>query len=220
MKPDNIKRNIQKKIQIPAQCGTLEGQIYLGNDVQKNPIGVLICHPHPQFGGTMANNVVRSLYRHFKKKGFPSLRFNFRGVGSSSGSYSGGKGEMRDVMDAKNILIDTTGISQIVLIGYSFGAAVAGGILEDSGDVQSFVAVSYPFTFISDFIKKAHVPIPKLFVMGDKDDFTSLQAFHKNVNAMPDPKNKKIFAGVNHFWRNKESELVDYIWKWLARKLP
>src|SRR6056297_637331 len=126
MKPDNIKRNIQKKIQIPAQCGTLEGQIYLGNDVQKNPIGVLICHPHPQFGGTMANNVVRSLYRHFKKKGFPSLRFNFRGVGSPSGSYSGGKGEMRDVMDAKNILIDTTGISQIVLIGYSFGAAVAG----------------------------------------------------------------------------------------------
>ena len=88
--------------------------------------GVVICHPHPLYGGSMWNNVVDALETGFFEAGFSTLRFNFRGVGASSGRYDEGEGETRDVEAAcRHLEEHTGGGGRFVLAGYSFGAWVA-----------------------------------------------------------------------------------------------
>ena len=85
----------------------------------------VICHPHPLYGGSMWNNVVDALESGFFQAGFTTLKFNFRGVGGSTGRYDGGAGEMRDAAAACLFLKEHTGRSEgLVLAGYSFGAWV------------------------------------------------------------------------------------------------
>jgi len=85
----------------------------------------VICHPHPLYGGSMWNNVVDALEIGFSQTGFTTLKFNFRGVGGSTGRYDGGAGEMRDVAAACLFLKEHTGGDErLVLAGYSFGAWV------------------------------------------------------------------------------------------------
>ena len=85
----------------------------------------VICHPHPLYGGSMWNNVVDALEIGFSQAGFTTLKFNFRGVGGSTGRYDGGAGEMRDVASACLFLKEHTGDRErLVLAGYSFGAWV------------------------------------------------------------------------------------------------
>ena len=88
--------------------------------------GVVICHPHPLFGGSMYNNVVEAVEEGFVLSGFSTLRFNFRGVGDSEGAYDEGNGEVNDVIAACKFMRDLPGAGgRLVLAGYSFGAWVA-----------------------------------------------------------------------------------------------
>jgi alpha/beta superfamily hydrolase len=88
--------------------------------------GAVICHPHSLMGGSMYNNVVEALQEAFASEGISTLRFNFRGVGSSTGSYSEGVGEKEDIWAAGNYL-KTSGLREIFFAGYSFGAWVGAG---------------------------------------------------------------------------------------------
>ncbi len=108
--------------------------------------GAVICHPHPQFGGSMHNNVVESIEEGFVLSGFSTLRFNFRGVGYSEGTYDEGNGEIRDVVAACTFmrnLIDHEG--RLVLAGYSFGAWVASRAAGDIQGLEDLFLVAYPF---------------------------------------------------------------------------
>ena len=86
-------------------------------DRARGDAGVVIAHPHPQYGGSMHNNVVESLVKAYGKAGFTTLRFNFRGVGRSEGHYDGGVGEQQDVSGAVAYLKDL-GMTTIHLAGY------------------------------------------------------------------------------------------------------
>ena len=97
----------------------IEGQLFEGDKKR----GVVITHPHPLYGGDMQNNVVGAISLACQKIGFTTLKFNFRGVGGSQGNYDDGNGEQEDVRAAVAYLADT-GIRQIDLAGYSFGAWV------------------------------------------------------------------------------------------------
>ena len=79
-------------------AGRVEGR-YTAGPLPSSPVA-LILHPHPKHGGTMNNKVVYSLFQAFAKKGFSTLRFNFRGVGRSEGSYDNGEGELADAAAA------------------------------------------------------------------------------------------------------------------------
>ena len=115
---------MEEEVSIPGPGITLEGRLSSG----AAPGGAVITHPHPLFGGDMANNVVLTAVRALAARGMSALRFNFRGVGRSTGAYGGGIEEADDVVAALAFLKSRTPGPHYV-VGYSFGAAVAGRAL-------------------------------------------------------------------------------------------
>ena len=115
---------MEEQVSIPGPGITLEGRLSVG----AAPGGAVITHPHPLFGGDMANNVVVTAVRALAARGMSALRFNFRGVGRSTGVYGGGLEEAFDVAAALKFLKSRTPGPHYV-VGYSFGAAVAGRAL-------------------------------------------------------------------------------------------
>ena len=204
-------KNDELKIQIKGPVGNLEAQLIKG----KNDVGIIICHPHPQYGGTMAFPVVRMLYKAFGNLGYTSIRFNFRGVGNSDGRSGDGVGEREDLISiCKFLLNGEFGVKRLLVIGYSFGATIGASVVSEFNEIIGYVAISYPFSFIPQFIPQAQVNKPKFFIIGDRDDFTTLKVFQKEYKEMPEPKDIKIFPGVDHFWSGSENILTETIIDW------
>ena len=111
----------EQPLSITGPSGSLELRFTPNTGV----IGVVVCHPHPLHGGTMHNKVVTTLCKSFSELGYPTLRFNFRGIGHSEGSFNHGVGETSDTLAVIEWLKQTYGIKKILLAGFSFGAFVA-----------------------------------------------------------------------------------------------
>ena len=105
---------------------------------------VVICHPHPLMGGSMHNNVVETIRDVFSSGGYSTLRFNFRGVGESTGNYDEGRGEKQDILSACEF-VKSHGEKNITLAGYSFGAWVCCRLLADKPPlINSVILISPP----------------------------------------------------------------------------
>jgi len=205
-------------IYLPSGKEKLEAQIAKGNN--KTDLGIVLCHPHPVYGGTMANNVISTIFHNYANLGFSVIRFNFRGVGKSSGIFENGIGEQEDVMSVcKFLKQEICHLKRILIIGYSFGAAIGSSIAKNFESIIGYVAISYPFTFIPNFITLAHIKKKKLFIIGNKDDFTSLHDFNLEFDKFPEPKFKKVFSGIDHFWQGNEHMLINCIDKWIENQL-
>lgn len=180
--------------------------------VEKSPYaGVVICHPHPLYGGDMHNNVVMAMEEGFTGCGFSTLRFNFRGVGRSGGSYDEGEGEVRDVLAAAQCLVARLGENSCLLLaGYSFGAWVCSRAAAGIPDAAGLFLVSYPFAFydsapLFDFTKTLY------FVGGEYDDIGPVEDLLKTYQAIPAlDKHLKIIP-TSHFYGGKEEELALFI---------
>lgn len=160
--------------------------------------GVVISHPHPLYGGNMYAAGVESIVHVYWKKGYTTLRFNFRGVGSSQGSYENGIGEQQDVLAALTFLGET-GIKAIDLAGYSFGAWVnAHAILQDTF-VERMVMVSPPVGFM-DFKEVAAIESLKLVVTGSRDEIAPPELIKKILPAWNPEARFEIIEGADHFY--------------------
>src|SRR5438093_5275897 len=106
--------------------------------------GVVVCHPHPMYGGDMHNNVVDAVCETAVTEGIAALRFNFRGIGASEGRYDNGVGEQDDVRAALAYLRELPEVdsARVALAGYSFGAAVA--LQAADHQLSAFIAASLP----------------------------------------------------------------------------
>lgn len=203
---------VPKFLEIKGPAGKIEAQITEGN----KSLCVVICHPHPQYGGSMNNNVVYALQEAFTEKNFPTVAFNFRGVMGSEGIYDNGIGEQKDLEAVCNYILDTIpSIKEILLCGYSFGSTVAGGIINNSPKYVGYVAISYPITFIPDFLDQARTSKPKFFLMGKKDDFTSEFALEHYFESLGPPKLMKLYDHVDHFWGGNERPMVNDVVDWV-----
>jgi hypothetical protein len=170
---------------------------------------VVVCHPHPLYGGSMENNVVNSLSEAVTRASLVSLKFNFRGVGGSQGEFSQGIGEQEDVRAAIAFLgtrqeIDST---RIGVVGYSAGAAFALPAIFDNFRVQALAAVSPPlgmldFGFLNRCLK------PKFFVSGSRDELVPAAQFLQFCQSLAEPKEYELVEGADHFWWGYESELA------------
>src|SRR3972149_4351077 len=129
--------------------------------------GVAVCHPHPLYGGDMHNNVVVALCRAAAARGIAALRFNFRGVGGSQGSFADGVGERADAAAAPARLPELLEVDdgRVGIVGYSFGAAVA--LLAAGEGLRAVVAVSTPT--IARGLSGIAVRCPALLVGGEDD---------------------------------------------------
>src|SRR5262245_11693559 len=118
-----------QSVEIPATHGFLEGLLRTPDSAPAAGaaarMAAVICHPHPLYGGTMHTKAVFRIAQALVELGFPTLRFNFRGVGRSSGSYDYGRGEREDVRAALDYLSDAFPGVPLALSGFSFGSWVA-----------------------------------------------------------------------------------------------
>lgn len=194
-------------ISIPAPPGTLEGRFLPG---AAGP-GVVITHPHPLFGGSMDNNVVWTAERAFHSRGFATLCFNFRGVGRSTGAYGKGEAEVEDVAAALDFLRERAP-GPLYLVGYSFGAFVAGRALLQGVAGLGAVFIAPPIAFM-DLSWLPRVSGLRLVVAGDQDDlcpFADLRRLLAETAPAAAPE-LRVIAGADHFFGGREEELFQVL---------
>jgi uncharacterized protein len=168
--------------------------------------GVVLSHPHPLYGGTMHNNVVRALAHAYQEEGHSTLRFNFRGVEQSEGDYGNGIGEQADVQAA----LKTLGKETMDLAGYSFGAWVNALGLAKFEEAQRLIMVSPPVSFI-DFGFLEYNPKIRLVVCGSRDEIAEYKKVEKMLPKWNDQALFRVIRGADHFYSGYEEELIDVI---------
>jgi len=198
-------------IDIPAPHGILEGLLRMPDAAPDPPRMVaLVCHPHPQYGGTMHNKVVFRMAAALVDLGFPTLRFNFRGVGRSSGVYDDGRGERDDVGSALDWLTTRFSDVPVCLGGFSFGAWVGLPVGCEDARVRQLVGAGVPLRLL-DGGALERCDKPKLIVQGQHDEYGPLDAILPWFERLPAPKRLEIVPGADHFFTDAQSALYDAI---------
>lgn len=178
-------------------------------DVVAKNIVAVICHPHPLFGGTMNNKVVTTLMRAFGDMGIQCVRFNFRGVGKSTGSFAEGIGEQEDLFAVfawvKEVCHDAT----VWLAGFSFGAAVSAHIATRV-PVAQLVSIAPPVPRFG-LLTLPSVVCPWLIVQGDEDDVVIPADVYAWVETRePQPKLVRVL-GTGHYFHGRLMELRELL---------
>jgi alpha/beta superfamily hydrolase len=166
----------------------------------------LVCHPHPQYGGTLHNKVVFRVAKAAVHLGIPALRFNFRGVGESQGAFAGGIGERDDVRAALDYLQIRFPQAPVCLMGFSFGAEV--GLAVGAVDPRVCVLVglgvpgsTWDWSFLTGVSK------PKLIVQGTRDRFGPREQVQALFDVLADPKRIHWVEGADHFFTGRLGEV-------------
>jgi len=191
---------MEKEIQINSNGLWLEAA-YKETEGNK---AALITHPHPLYGGNMHNNVVLTLRDAFVDLGISTLRFNFRGVGRSEGSFGNGIEEQRDVESAIRFLMDK-GKERIIYSGYSFGAWVIFQGLSFYPRPESIVLVSLPVAFIP-LGNIPSIEVPLLLITGEQDEIAPKDML-KDILAYSSNGSLKIIQRADHFFWGREQDL-------------
>jgi len=167
---------------------------------------VIVCHPHPLYGGSMDNGVVHSLFETLTKASFVSFKFNFRGVGGSQGEFGQGIGAQADVQAAISFVAALREVDchRIGLAGYSAGSGFGFSVGSSDDRIKALAAISPPLNMFNfDFLRNC--PKPKLLVSGSRDNFTAPDRFLEFCQSLAEPKQYEIIEGADHFWRECES---------------
>lgn len=201
------------RTRIPGPAGDIECAI----DEPAGPARGLavVCHPHPQHGGTLDNKVAQTLARAFVQLGWRSVRFNFRGVGASQGAWDEGRGEIDDALAV--LAAHREAATPVALAGFSFGAYVvshAAARLPDTAKAQRLVLVG-PSTQRQEMAK---VPADTLVIHGEADDVVPLAATLDW--ARPQNLPVLVFPGVGHFFHGQLSLLKNVIVQELQPRVP
>ena len=166
----------------------------------------LVCHPHPLYGGTMHNKVVFKVAQALQMLGMPALRFNFRGVGHSTGTYDEGRGEMDDVRFALEFLSRRYPGLPVILGGFSFGAYVAMRVAAIDDRVQAMIGLGVPARmFDGEYLQGCHKP--KLIIQGTKDEQAPYAFTVQWFEYVPAPKSLVAVQGAEHFFQGHLDEV-------------
>ena len=199
-----------QKTRVTFRCDelSLEGVLTIPEGTGPSP-AVIVCHPHPLYGGSMDNNVVYSVSEALTQASLISLKFNFRGVGRSQGAFSQGIGEQEDVNAAISFVTTVSEVDskRIGLFGYSAGAGFALPVAFKDARIKALAAISPPLSmFDFEFLKGCLKP--KLLISGSGDDFTPTSQFIEFCQNLPEPKEHHTIKGADHFWGGYEAVLA------------
>ena len=185
--------------------GRIEGRYH---HVRSGPAPMaLVLHPHPLHGGTMNNKIVYTLYQCFVKRGFSTLRINFRGVGRSQGSFDRGEGELADAAAALDWLQTyNPNAGSCWVAGYSFGAWIGMQLLMRRPEIEGFISIAPPAN-LYDFTFLAPCPSSGLVIQGDHDPLVPIESVQKLVHKLAHQRDIKIdfrkVAGADHFFADQ-----------------
>jgi uncharacterized protein len=171
----------------------------------------LVCHPHPQHGGTMHNKVVYRIARGLRRAGCAVLRFNYRGVNLSEGAYAHGEGELDDARSAVHYLRERYPGLPYSLAGFSFGSRIilrlgCGG---DSGATR-LIAAGFPAIY-QDQGYLHGCTVPRIFVQSTHDQFGPREEFEAFVKTLPEPKKVILIEAQDHFFTGALERLEEEI---------
>jgi hypothetical protein len=207
---------------IPGPAGRLEGRYRPGR--YENSAIAMILHPHPNGGGHMNSQLTLALYDVFKARGFGVLRFNFRGVGRSQGTWDQGLGELSDAATALDWLQAINPNAPISWVaGHSFGAYIAMQLLMRRPEIDGFVSVAPP-TNMYDFSFLAPCPSSGIIISGEADTIVPHDDVARVVPRIRVQKGRVIthesIKGAGHFFTGKVDPLLKKIKTYLDSRLP
>jgi len=198
---------------LSGPAGRLEAEI------KRSPgatTAAVVCHPHPQYGGTLYNKIVYRAARAIHGAGITTLRFNFRGVEASEGHFDGGRGEVDDARAALDFLGEEH--DRLIVAGYSFGSWVGlrAGIADPR--VKALIGIGLPIdVFDFSFLRDARVPL--LIVHGDKDGWGESDKVRALAGELSSPVALEIIPGADHFFEAHHLEtMMGKISDFLARE--
>jgi uncharacterized protein len=193
---------VAEPVRLAGRAGVLEAVVETPVDAAPEAF-MVICHPHPLHGGTMTNKVVTTLARSAHEISVPTLRFNFRGVGASAGSFDEGRGETDDALAAVAWGRERWPAATLWLAGFSFGGFVAlrASTAPDAGSVGKLVTVAPALANNFGTARDVRVPgCPWLIVQGDADDVVDASVVTQWSRELQPPPRLVTLAGVGHFF--------------------
>jgi alpha/beta superfamily hydrolase len=169
--------------------------------------GAVLCHPHPQFGGSMRSVVIGALFEHLPALGISCLRFNFRGVEGSAGEHGAGADEPLDVAAALDVLsAELHPAVPLSLVGWSFGADMALSVADTR--LAGWVAIAPPLRYSTSITVVASDPRPKLLVLAEHDEFRAPAEIEAETLDWSNTE-RVVVNGASHFFIGRTEQVVD-----------
>jgi len=178
----------------------------------------VVCHPHPQFHGTMLNKVVHTLARAMNDLGIPAVRFNYRGVGASEGGYGEGVGETDDALAVIDWARQQYPGARICLLGFSFGGMVACRAAL-TADVAYLVSVAPAVSRLSGILEGRQPDCPWLIVQGDADEVVECDEVVEWFNTLTPGPELEVLPDVSHFFHGRLTVLREAVVTWFNSQL-
>jgi len=206
-----------EQLLIEGPAGVLEALL---EDPQVSPPAgrpggfAVVCHPHPLHGGTMHNKVVHTVARACQERAMPTLRFNFRGVGNSTGSYDEGRGETLDALAVVAAGRARWPGAALTLAGFSFGGMVSLRAAAAAAPAR-LISVA-PAVTGAEFASIARPDCPWLIVQGGADEIVECAAVRSFAARFQPPPQLVVLPGAVHFFHGRLPELRDAVFAFLA----
>jgi len=208
----------QTELLVSGPAGRLECIADVPEPEQARAATAVLCHPHPQHGGTMRNKVVTIMERALRESGLRTLRFNFRGTGESQGAFDDGRGELDDLLAVVEWVRRVRPDDDLWLGGFSFGAWVA---LRAAADlpVRMLISIAPPVERYG-FADLLPPNCPWLVVQGDEDDVVSPRAVREWVEGLDASPKFVMMEGSGHFFHRRLMDLRGLIKNAVQPHLP
>jgi len=207
---------VRKEVHFLAGNLKLEGILSYTEGIERADV-VILCHPHPLYGGNMNSSVIVRIAHTLSNNGKVTLRFNFRGVGKSQGTYDEGRGEVEDVVAAVDYLggLKEIIIEKIYIVGYSFGAMVGTKASVKDSRVHGWVAIALPIAFYDfDYLEVSKQE--KLLISGEYDPISPKEKLEVLYEKLKEPKALSFIPGTDHFFFSKEHLLAQEVLSFLG----
>jgi uncharacterized protein len=203
-----VSRRIQSLF-LPGPAGRLEALLEEPEQGEPGEVA-LVCHPHPQYGGTMLNKVVYRIARGLRRSQAVVLRFNYRGVNLSEGEYAQGEGELEDARAALLYLRQRYPDLPFTLAGFSFGARIALRLACPAIGARRVIAVGFPGTE-KDRVYLGGCTVPRVFIHSTHDQFESVCDLEALIATLPEPKRLIAIEASDHFFAGALDRLEEEI---------
>lgn len=220
-------RTVEQPRQFPTEhsefflrgpAGALECAVDVPEPADECPATVIICHPHPQHGGTMRNKVVTIMERSMRELGLRTVRFNFRGTGESEGEHDDGYGETDDLFAVTEWVRCTRPDDSLWLGGFSFGSYVAlrAALNLDIGQLISIAPPvdRYPFDSLR------HPECPWLVIQGDEDEVVNIDLVRHWAGTVKPPPDLVVMREADHFFHRRLMDLRGLLKNGVRDQLP
>jgi uncharacterized protein len=195
---------------IAGPAGRLEALLEEPED-QTPRAAVLVCHPHPQHGGTMHNKVVYRIARGMRRAGFVVLRFNYRGVNLSEGEYDRGAGEIDDARAALEVLRSRYPDLPFSLAGFSFGSRIVLKMGCEGAGAARLIAVGFPASY-KDSQSLGHCTVPRVFIQSTQDQFGPRDMMEAYFETLEPPKELVWVEARDHFFAGGLDEFEEAVY--------